>query len=205
MRLYHHPLSSHARRVTMTALHLGRKLDLVAIDLMDQNDRRRLAELNPNGMVPVLDDDGFVLWESVAIMQYLADCTPGQTLYPQDTQVRADVNRWLVWACQHFAPAIGVVTWEKAWKKIVEGKDTDPVELARGERDLATFATVLDAHLSTRTWVVGDQVTLADYALAAPLMYRESAGLPVETYPGMLAWFERVRALPAWRATEPNH
>jgi glutathione S-transferase len=94
MRLFHSPLSSNARRVLITLHHLGLAVEMINVDLLDQGDRRRLAELNPNGKVPVLQDGDFVLWESCAIMQYLADLTPHQTLYPQDPRARADVNRW---------------------------------------------------------------------------------------------------------------
>ena len=97
MHLYTHPFSSNARRVTMAADHLGIRLDLVEINLGSEADRRRLNEVNDNSKIPVLVDDDFVLWESCAIMQYLADSKPGQALYPQDLLARADVNRWMFW------------------------------------------------------------------------------------------------------------
>jgi glutathione S-transferase len=203
MHLYYHPLSSNARRVTMAADHLGIKLDLVEVNLGSQADRRRLKELSDFGKIPVLLDDDFVLSESCAIMQYLTDSKPGQTIYPADPLARADVNRWLFWSCQHFTPAIGVFGWENVWKKLVEGTEPDPVELARGHRLLEAAATVLDAHVANRQWLVGDSLTLADYAVAAPLMYMERARLPLGQYANLLAWFDRVQQLPAWRHTTP--
>jgi glutathione S-transferase len=188
--------------VLLAADHLGIAFDLLEINLASQDDRRRLGEVNANGKLPVLVDGDFILWESCAIMQYLADGTPGQTVWPQERRARADVSRWMFWACQHFAPAIGVLTWEHIWKKFVTGQDADPQEVARGEADLAEAARVLDAHLATRPWLVGADVTLADYAVVAPLMYKEKARLPLDGYPHLLAWFERIRALPAWRNTE---
>jgi len=203
MQLYHHPFSASARRVLLAAAHLGVALDLVEINLTSPDDRRRLEEMNANSKVPVLVDGDFVLWESCAIMQYLADGTPGQTVHPQDRAARADVNRWMFWTCQHFAPALGVFGWENVWKKAVTGEDADPRELARGARDVAQVGAVLDKHLSTRRWLVGDAVTLADYAMAAPLMYKEQARLPLDDYPHVLAWFARVLELPAWQRTTP--
>jgi glutathione S-transferase len=201
MQLYYNPYSSNTRRVLLAAAHLGVEFDLVKMDLGSQDDRRRIGEVNANGKIPVLIDGDFVLWESCAIMQYLADGTPGQTVWPQERRARADVSRWMFWACQHFAPAIGVLTWEYIWKKYVTGQDADPKEVARGEADLAEAARVLDQHLSTRQWLVGGGVTLADYAVAAPLMYKEKAHLPLDAYPHLLAWFERIQALPAWQRT----
>jgi glutathione S-transferase len=203
MRLYHHPFSSNARRATMTAIHLGIKLELVEINLGRPDDRRRLSELTLNGKIPVLEDDGFMLWESCAIMQYLADSMPRQGVYPREPHERADVNRWMFWASQHFSPAVSVLAWENVWKKIVEGTDPDPVELARGNRELAQYAAVLDGHLANREWLAGEAVTLADYATAAPLMYMQSARLPLGQYRHLLAWFDRVQQLEAWRQTDP--
>lgn len=202
MQLYYHPISSNARRVLLAADHLGIQLDLIETNLMSEADRRRLAEVNDNNKIPVLVDDGFVLWESCAIMQYLADSKPGQTIYPADPLARADVNRWMFWACQHFAPAISVLAWQRLWKKMVTGDDAEANEVARGTTELARAAAVLDKHLATRRWLVWDGVTLADYAVAAPLMYLERARLPLEGFPHLLAWFGRVQALPAWRNTE---
>jgi glutathione S-transferase len=202
MQLYYNHYSSNTRRVLLAADHLGIDFDLVQINLASQDDRRRLGEVNLNAKLPVLIDGDFVLWESCAIMQYLADGTPGQTVWPQERRARADVSRWMFWACQHFAPAIGVLTWEHIWKKFVTGQDADPKEVARGEADLAEAARVLDKHLATRQWLVGDAVSLADYAVVAPLMYKEKAQLPLADYPHLLAWFERIRALPAWQRTD---
>jgi len=93
MRLYHNPLSSNARRVLLVASHLGIKLDEIFIDLADADARKRLGEVTLCGKVPVLEDEGFVLWESAAIMQYLADKAGAHALYPTGLQARADVNR----------------------------------------------------------------------------------------------------------------
>lgn len=202
MQLYYSPISSNSRRVLLAADHLGIALDLVDIDLLSQEDRRRLQEVNPNAKVPVLVDDGFVLPESCAIMQYLADGKPGQTLYPTDPLARADVNRWMFWACQHFSQPISQIAWENVWKKMVNGKDADLSVLAHGADNLARAATVLDRHLASHAWLVGERVTLADYAVAAPLIVSERARLPLEDYPHLLAWYARVQALPAWRNTE---
>jgi len=205
MRLYHHPISSNSRRVMMAAIHLDVRLDLTEISLMDAGDRRRLAELNPNGMLPVLQDGQFILWESCAIMQYLADTTAGgAALYPRDLTQRADVNRWMLWACQHFALAISVLTWENIWKGMTGGGARDPLEVARGTYDLTRHAAVLDRHLRAHAWVAGDALSLADFALAAPLMYTRQARLPLDGYIHLAAWHARIRQLPAWRQTEKH-
>lgn len=199
MRLYHNPLSSNARRVLMTAEQLKLPLELVHVDLMSQADRKRLQEVNPNGKLPVLEDGDFLLWESCAIMQYLADSQPGQTLYPEGAQARADVNRWMFWACQHFAATIGLLTFERIWKGMIGQGAPDPVVEANAERVLHGLAAVLDGQLAQRQWLVGDSVSLADFAVAPPMMYMEKARLPLEGYPNLMGWFKRLQEMDAWK------
>lgn len=202
MRLYQNPLSSNARRALLVARHLGLTLEEVFVDLGSETERARLHEVNICGKVPVLDDDGFVLWESCAIMQYLADKHGAEDLYPKALQARADVNRWMFFAAQHFSPAVGILTWEYLWKKFVTGEDPDPVEIAKGEAFVHEHALVLDKHLAQREWLCGSALTLADYAVAAPMMYIDRAKVPVGQYTHLMAWYERMRQLPAWKETE---
>ena len=134
MRLYQHPMSANSRAATLAALQLKAPVELVFVDLAKGEQREpEYLKLNPNHRVPVLEDDGFHLWESRAIMQYLADKTPGQTVYPAEARARADVNRWLFWCGQHFAPAIGIYFWENLVKPMIGRGAPDPAELKRAE------------------------------------------------------------------------
>lgn len=190
----------------MTAICLNVELDLVVVDLSTGEHRTPdYLHLNPNGKVPFLDDAGFHLWESHAIMQYLADKTPGQILYPEDIQARADVNRWLFWSAYHFTPAVGFISRERVSKRMVGGSGApDPLEIERGETLLKAAASVLDAHLAQRQWIAQDKLTLADLAIASPLMHTAAAQLPVMGYENMQAWFARVQALDAWKRSGPS-
>ena len=203
MRLYYNPFSSSARRVVMTVQQLGAPVELVLIkDLRDPVERAQLLKLNPNAKIPVLEHGDFVLWESNAIMQYIADQVPGQTLYPTGLQARADVNRWLFWSSQHWAPALGVLTWENWMKGLFGAGERDAAAVARGERELAQFAGVLEAHLRGREWISGPGLTLADFAIAVSLMRVKEASISLADYPQIRAWFERVQALEVWQRTQ---
>jgi glutathione S-transferase len=206
MHLYYHPFSSNSRRVLLTAIQLDMKLELVVVDLLNGQQREaQYLRLNPNGKVPLLDDDGFHLWESHAIMQYLADKSPGQTLYPLDAKSRADVNRWLFWSAYHFTPAVGFISRERVAKRMVGGSGgPDAIEIARGEALLTAAARVLDDHLAGNEWIAQDRLTLADLAVAAPLMHTAAAQLPVLEFENLQAWFARVAALEAWKRSEPT-
>ena len=202
MRLYHHPYSFNARRAVMAALHLNSPVELVFVDLQKGEQRQpQFLKLNPNHKVPVLEDDGFVLWESHAIMQYLADKTPRQTVYPAETRARADVNRWLFWSGQHFSAGIGILNWENVIKGMLGLGATDPAEVRRGEQLVREYGAILDGHLAGREWICGDAVSLADLAIATPLAATVPAKLPVTDFGNLQRWFAQVRALEAWKKT----
>lgn len=204
MKLYYHPMSGNSRRALLVATHLDVPLERIVVDLT-KGEQRGAPHLrrNPNGRVPVLDDDGFVLWESRAIMQYLADRTPGQTLLPSDARGRADVNRWLFWCAVHMAPANTVLVYERFVKAVTGRGPEDPVEVARGEALVAQYAPVLDMHLADKTWVSQDRLTLADLSLAASFALAGPARLPIGDYANLRAWLGRVKELDAWKSTEP--
>ena len=204
MKLYFHPLSGNSRRALLVAAHLEVPLERVLVDLSkgEQRDAAHLR-LNPNARVPVLEDRGFVLWESRAIMQYLADQTPGQTLYPTEPKDRADVNRWLFWCAAHMAPANAILVQEHFVKPLTGRGPADPLEVARGEALVARYAPVLDAHLADKSWVAEGRVTLADYSLAASFALAGPARLPIGALPNLRAWLGRVEQLDAWQRTAP--
>lgn len=202
MRLYHHPLSGNSHRAVLTAVHLGAPVDLVFVDLAKGEQRKpEFLKMNPNGWVPVLDDDGFYLHESHAIMQYLADGTPGQTVYPTDRRARADVNRWLFWCAQHLQPAVGLVRWERVIKGRMGLGAPDEREAERGDRLVAELTPILDAQLQNKAWIAGDTLSLADLSLAATLTAAERAKIPLSSYPNIESWLGRVHGLDAWKKT----
>ena len=204
MRLYYHPFSSSARRAVMAALYMDTDVELVlAKDLRESEQRLELLRLNPNGKIPVLQDGDFVLWESYAIMQYFADKTPGQTLYPTDVKARADVNRWMYWCAQHWTPAIAVLAGENGMKQIFgHGVPLDRNEVRRGETELAKVARVLDVHLRGREWLCKSGLSLADFAIAVTLAAQEPARLPLLQYGNLQVWFGRVQSLDVWKQTK---
>jgi glutathione S-transferase len=205
MRLYHHPMSSNARRAVMTAIHLGVEVDLVVVDLASGEQRKPQFLLkNPDGKVPVLEDGDFILWESHAIMQYLADKIPRPSIYPGELRARAEVNRWLFWSAHHFSPAVSLLGWENLVKPMIGVGEADPLAAKRGEDLVTENARILDAHLAKRPWIACDRLTLADLAIAAPLMFIRQAKLPVNDFANLMVWFRRVELLDAWKRTSPD-
>lgn len=207
IRLYHHPYSDNARRAVMTALHLNVPVDFVLVNLQKSEQvQPHFLKLNPNHRVPVLEDGGFVLWESHAIMQYLADKTPEQTIYPAEIQARADVNRWLFWCGCHLTPAVGILNREYFIKGMIGLGGPDPAEVKRGEDLVREFGGVLDTHLAGRVWICGSAPTLADLAIVTPftglLAATAPEKLPISQFANLQRWLARVQALDACKKTE---
>ena len=203
MKLYFHPMSGSSRRVLLVATHLEVPLERIVVELTKGEHRAAPhVSRNPNGRVPVLDDDGFVLWESRAIMQYLAEKTPGQSVFPTDPRGRADVNRWLFWCATHMAPANTILVFEN-FVKSLSGRAADVTEVARGEALVKEYAPILDVHLAGKTWVAQDRLTLADFSIAASFALAGPARLPIGDYANLRAWLGRVQELDAWKRTAP--
>lgn len=100
--------------------------------------------INPNGLTPTLVDGDFVLWESNAIMQYLAAQKPGNDLWPEDDEKRADITRWQCWDLAHWAPACATQLYEKIVKEVLGLGEPDMKEVKKGEEKFHCFAAVLD-------------------------------------------------------------
>jgi glutathione S-transferase len=203
MKLYSMHNSNNCRRVNATIQHLGLDVEIAEPAMADLKKPEYLA-INPNGKVPALVDGDFKLTESRAIMQYLASKKPGNTLWPNDARRQADIARWQFWEATHLSRGTGAYAFEKLFKKIFMKQDADPAALAVGEKEWHTWAPILNGHLETRKWILGDELTLADFSVGACFSYAEPSGLPWESYSHIRAWYSRLGELPAWKNTAPK-
>jgi glutathione S-transferase len=202
MKLYAFPPSPNSWKVLATAHHLGIALDMVFVDLTKGQSRTpEYLAINPSGRTPVLVDGDFVLPESNAIMTYLAGMKPG--LLPAGAQARAQMLAWQCWSMNHWFPPAQVFTFERMVKAILGLGAADEARLAKAHEDLTREAQLLDAHLAGRTWLVGSEPTLADFEVGSYLFYWQPAQMPLTGFRHVLAWHERLAALPAWQATKP--
>jgi glutathione S-transferase len=204
MKLYGFPPSPNTWKVRAVAAHLGLPLEVEFVDLT--KGQQRSAEylaLNPTGRAPVLVDGDFILWESNAILQYLASRT-ANALWPNDARLRADIMRWQSWQLAHWGKeSCEPLIFERVVKSVVRLGPPDAAIVAKATEAFNREARVLDAHLAKNTCLVGTAITLADFAVAAPLFYAKEAELPIGGHPHAQEWFARVSALPAWRDTAP--
>jgi glutathione S-transferase len=205
MKLYGFPPSPNTWKVRALAAHLGKPLELEFIDLSKgaQYTPAYLA-LNPAGRTPTLVDGDFKLWESNAILQYIAGKS-ANALWPSDARTRADIARWQFWQLAHWgAEACQPLTFQRLVKKILNLGPPDEAAIAKGIEAFNKEAKMLDAHLAKQPYLVGKDLTIADFAVAAPLLYAKEANMPVGAYTHLRSWFDRVAALPCWRETAPQ-
>ena len=153
---------------------------------------RPYLDLNPNGTVPVIEDDGLVLFESLAITLHLARKHPAGGLWPVTPEDQSRVLQWTLWAATEAEPLA------RQWfhhTRFLPAPQRRP-ELAEAALNaLGRRLQVLDDHLAGRSWLVGEQFTVADLNVAAVL--QRLADLGGERHPRAMAWHQRCLARPA--------
>ena len=205
MKLYGFSASPNTWKVRALAAHLGIPLDYEFVDLTKGASRTpAYLAINPTGRTPALVDGDFTLWESAAIMQHIADQKPN-SLWPNDTRARADIMRWQSWQLAHWsAEGCQPLLFNRLVKKILNLGPPDEAAVAKALECFNRDAAVLEAHLGKQPYLVGKDVTIADFAVAAPLFHAQAADLPLASYPKLREWFGRVSVLPCWSQTAPQ-
>ncbi len=146
--------------------------------------------MNPNGLVPTLEEDGFVLWESNAIMRYVASLSP--TLAPPiDPRQRAQIDQWLDWQATSFTPAMRDAFWQ-----LLRSAEPNRSLIAASLTASEVYAAILDAHLAGRDYAVGESFSIAYIALGCAT--HRWLNMPAERQdrPNLRRWYERIAARP---------
>jgi glutathione S-transferase len=199
LKLYNSKVSPYARKVRLVAAELDLPVEIVEVDFQkgEQRSAKYLA-MNPNGKVPVLDDDGFVLWESIAILKYLAGKTG--KLLPADARAKAEAEQWMIWWANHPEPAIELLIYELVLKPFFGKPGNDAAIIAEAHDQLGRFLPILEKRLAGRDYVM-DELSIVDFAMA-PLLELGARRLNVglEKYPNITAWLGRLQAKPYWKA-----
>jgi glutathione S-transferase len=205
MKLYYNPLSPNCRRVLLTAAQLGVSLEEQVLDLTKgEHKSADYLAINPNGMVPTLVDGKLNLWESRAILQYLASKKPTAGLLGKNENERIDIMRWQCWDAAHLSTQVGTLIWENMLKGMFGMGAPDQKAVAAAMEQVKRFCGVLDTSLKGKKYLVGDSLTVADLTIAATFTYAGPLNIPVSSFPNLKAWFERITALDAWKKTQPT-
>jgi glutathione S-transferase len=187
--------SVNVKKALWAAEELGLKYERIDAGLQfGVNKTPQYLAMNPTGLVPTINDDGFVLWESNAIVRYLCAKHGMGTLCPPELQRRADMERWMDWQQTTLRPHFHAL-----FNALNAAARPGDAELATLRQALDAVWAILDAHLATRSFVGGDSLTMADFAFCYIVnrWYR----LPIEHcgLANVQAWYERLRQRPAFR------
>jgi glutathione S-transferase len=199
MKLYHHPFSQHARRVRMLCQELALTPELVPVAL--ENGEHKTPEFlrrNPAHAVPVLDDAGFVLAESHAIMRYLCQRHGGERFYPVDIARRAEVDQWLDWTHCKLNPPVQTL----AIQLMFMGGKSEPMVVEMARREAAEALQALEDGLTVRRGIGNAQDSLADIAIATTLALYAACKGDLDATPQVRRWFDDQRKRAAFVATQ---
>ena len=162
---------------------------------------KEFVSVNPNAAFPALIDDDFILWESNAILQYAAEKVGNTNAYPTDIRTRADINRWLLWESSSWFGSCYVYLVENCVKPLL-GDTTDESILANEQENFHKLASILDARLKNSTFLCGEDPTIADVAVAAPMHLHRWAKLPLGDHPNLIRWMTKeIENCSWWKET----
>ncbi len=206
MKLYDHPLSPNTRKIRALAIELGMELEIINVDLM-KGEHKTPAYLakNPNGKVPMFDEDGWILTESVAIMQYLADKKPEKGLYPTEARLRAKCNQWLVWDVTHLAGEGAFPLLQERWLRPMMKMDARAQVEEKALEQFNRFCAVLNGAVEGKQYLVGDRFTIADIAILGTFMLRDGGRYDLAQFPHLRAYLDRNEQRESWKKTAPAH
>lgn len=204
MKLYTVPGNPTGRKVLAVANHLGLEMETEELSFQDGDTKSEsYLAINPNGKIPTLVHENRIISESNAINIYL--CTmgiPDHSLFAPE--LRPEIVQWLFWEASQYTAIMRTIMTESLVKPYFGLGETDThiVEVARNEFE--RYAKILDKHLEGRQFIVGNDWTLADYAIGFFETTRTRLPMDFNVYPNIKAFYERFHDNPYWAATAPT-
>ncbi|WP_437629643.1 glutathione S-transferase family protein [Sorangium sp. So ce854] len=200
MKLYGHPMSTCVRKVLTVLAEKGHEAQFVLVDLMkgEQKTPEHLAR-NPFGVIPVLEDEDFTLYESRAIIRYLDQKLPGAALTPTELRARALMDQWMSVEQSYFStPAIKILFQRVIHPMRGQQSDESVVEASKGE--IARALDVVDKAVAGQEYLAGSRFSLADISWMPYLQCLEisKVGELITDRPNVAAWWKRISARPSW-------
>ncbi len=184
---------TRAFRALWVAKELGLDYEHVPIEIGETGARKaEYLAINPNGRLPAIEDEGFVLWESLAITLYLAKKHSTGRLYPADLEDEARTWQWSLWALNEVDRGVNI--WSLHAVRLPPA-DRDPHKLAEALKVIEKPFRVLDAAFAERPYLIGDDFTVADLNVAAVIS--RAIDMDLSATPRLAAWLRRCLDRPA--------
>jgi glutathione S-transferase len=192
IRLYDYGASCNCYKVRLLLSQLGRPYERVPVDIFKgETLTDEYAAMNPARTTPVLSTPDGYLPESNAILVYLAAGTP---LLPDDPFQLAQVTRWLIFEQTDVIPTMGGLRF----RLLVGRLRPDDAEALRRKEGALEVLRLIDDHLATRAYLVGDRYTIADVAIYGYTHLAHEAGIDMQPYASLRAWFRRIEQQPGY-------
>ncbi|WP_144108952.1 glutathione S-transferase family protein [Paraburkholderia sp. BCC1886] len=189
IRLHTTLLSGHGHRVKLFLTLLDLPFEVIELDMAAGDNRRpEYLKLNPFGQVPTIEDGDTVLFDSNAILVYLAKRYGDGSWLPEDAHGAAAVQRWL-------SLAAGPIAYGPCAARLVNVFNA-PLHLETAQKIAAKLFDVLDAELANKPFAAGERVSIADIAAHTYIAHAPEGGVSLDPYPNIRAWLRRVEALP---------
>ncbi|HEY1796977.1 MAG TPA: glutathione S-transferase family protein [Stellaceae bacterium] len=185
---------SRAFRTMWLAAELGLDYDNIPIDTSGQSREPSFLAINPNGHIPTIDDDGFVLWESMPINLYLAKKHGLGTLYPTALEDEAKAWQWSFWGLTELEQHVLNAMFNRA---LYPEDKRDAASADASERALQGPLKVLDGAVSKTPYLVGSDFTVADLNVASVLSWARPARIDFGPFPKAADWLSRCAMRPA--------
>jgi glutathione S-transferase len=200
IKLHYHPLSTYSRRVLLACAEKQIPHDLVVVDMAARKHREQsYLALNPYGRVPTLEEDGFVLFESTAILGYLEATRPTPPLVPDDPRGRALIDMHMKLCDLQFTRHAGTIVFPK---RFLPKEKWNMAAIAEAKAEIEKHLAIVNKQLAGRTYLIAEQFSLADLCYTPFLEF-----LPLmEIAPpsNVAAWSERLLVRPSATATRPE-
>ncbi len=159
-------------------------------------DAREFIAMNPTARIPVIDDNGMIVWESHTILRYLAARRGAESFWPADPGERSLAERWMDWSQTSLQPAFMDLFW--GWYRTPESQ-RDTAFVAQARERCATCFQMLDAWLTERQFLAGSMLTLADLPAGTSLYRYFELDIDRPPLPHVEAWYNRLAERPAFR------
>ena len=197
MKLYYTPNSGNAYKVRILLSLLKVPHEKIAVDTKNKEHKQPpFLKLNPRGEVPVIEDGGTVVWDSAACLAYVARKHGGELWLPADPAGMAQVMQWVALAGNEIQFGL-----QYARRGVAQGRWTAGT-LEQGQALGRIALTALEGRLTSNDWLALGRPTIADVACFPYTETAPDAKLPLEPYPGVVAWLARCKALPGWAPRE---
>jgi glutathione S-transferase len=203
LTLFAHPLSPHSRKAHFVLEESGHPYNYQLVDLAkgEQKSAMHLAR-NPVGKVPVLQEDEFLLAESGAILQYVAENYAAGKLLPTDKHLRARVNQWLFWQPGEANQILHKPFQVKVFARLA-GKTFDEAAFEQAVQACDPVLKQIDDALVGKQFMVGDTFSIADIAIVESLFQLHIVDIHPHHFRNVQSFFERVSQRPAFQKTRP--